>query len=84
MQPIPEFRASDFTRHRSDLFDAAIRSPAAVTRHRRPKFVLMCMDQRQNRARGGTRQVHMLGEMADDLRASMIEGPKRNLQPNVD
>lgn len=45
MQPIPEFKASDFMRDRSGIPDAAIRSPVAITRHRKPKFVLMSMEQ---------------------------------------
>ena len=47
MNELPEFKAADLTRHTSDLFDAAIRSPIAITRHRKPKFVLMSMDQYQ-------------------------------------
>ena len=72
------------TRQRSDLFDAAIRSPVAITKRRKPKFVSMSLDQYQQLARGGTQQVHMLDEMADDHRALMIEGLKRDLQPNDD
>ena len=39
MQHLPEFKAADLTRHTSELFDAAIRSPVAITKHRKPKFV---------------------------------------------
>ncbi len=52
MQELPEFKAADLTRHTSDLFDAAIRSPIAITKHRKPKFVLMSMDQYQSLTRG--------------------------------
>ena len=41
MHELPEFKAADLTRHTSDLFDAAIRSPIAITKHRKRKFVLM-------------------------------------------
>ena len=61
---------------------AAIRSPVAITKHRKPKFVLMSMDQYQQLARDGTQQVHMLDEMADDLRELMIEGLERDLKPD--
>ena len=84
MQPMPRFNASDFTRHRSDPFDAAIRSPVAITKHRKPKFVPMSMDQCQQLARGGTRQVRLLDEMTDARKTLMIEGLERDLQPNVD
>lgn len=84
MQPLPEFKAADLTRHTSDLFDAAIRSPIAITKHRKPKFVLMSMDQYQQLARGVTQQVHMLDEMPDDLKALMIDGLERDLKQNDD
>ena len=79
MQQLPEFKAADLTRHTSELFDAAIRSPVAITKHRKPKFVLMSMDQYQQLARGATQQVHLLDEMPEDLRAQMIEGLERDL-----
>lgn len=53
---------------------SGLRSPVAITKHRKPKFVLMSMDQYQQLARGATQQVHMLDEMPDDLKALMIEG----------
>jgi len=79
MQQLPEFKAADLTRHTSELFDAAIRSPVAITKHRKPKFVLMSMDQYQQLARGATQQVHMLDEMPDDLKALMIEGLEQDM-----
>lgn len=79
MQHLPEFKAADLTRHTSELFDAAIRSPVAITKHRKPKFVLMSMDQYQQLAKGATQQVHMLDEMPDDLKALMIEGLERDM-----
>ena len=79
MQHLPEFKAADLTRHTSELFDAAIRSPVAITKHRKPKFVLMSMDQYQQLARGATQQAHMLDEMPEDLKSLMIEGLERDL-----
>jgi len=79
MHELPEFKASDLTRHTSDLFDAAIRSPIAITKHRKPKFVLMSMDQYQSLTRGTTQQAHMIDEMPEDLKALMIEELERDL-----
>lgn len=56
MQQRPESKAADLTRHTSELFDAAIRSPVAITKHRKPKFVLMSMGQYQQLVRGVTRR----------------------------
>jgi prevent-host-death family protein len=80
MTQLPEFKAADLTRHTSELFDAAIRSPVAITKHRKPKFVLMSMDQYRLLARGVTQQVHMIDEMPDELKALMIEGLERDTQ----
>ena len=79
MHELPEFKAADLTRHTSDLFYAAIRSPIAITKHRKPKFVLMSMDQYQHLTRGATQQAHMVDEMPEDLKALMIEGLERDL-----
>lgn len=84
MQHLPEFKAADLTRHTSELFDAAIRSPVAITKHRKPKFVLMSMDQYQQLAKAATQQVHMLDEMPDDLKALMIEGLERDVNQDVE
>lgn len=84
MQHLPEFKAADLTRHTSELFDAAIRSPVAITKHRKPKFVLMSMDQYQQLAKGATQQVHMLDELPDDLKALMIEGLERDMNQDAE
>ncbi len=84
MQHLPEFKAADLTRHTSELFDAAIRSPVAITKHRKPKFVLMSMDQYQQLAKGATQQAHMLDEMPDDLKALMIEGLERDMNQDAE
>ena len=84
MQHLPEFKAADLTRHTSELFDAAIRSPVAITKHRKPKFVLMSMDQYQQLAKGATQQVHMLDEMPEDLKVLMIEGLERDMNQDAE
>lgn len=84
MQHLPEFKAADLTRHTSELFDAAIRSPVAITKHRKPKFVLMSMDQYQQLAKGATQQVHILDDMPDDLKALMIEGLERDMNQDAE
>lgn len=78
MSHLPEFKAADLTRHTSELFDAAIRSPVAITKHRKPKFVLMSMEQYRRMERGSSQQVHLIDELPDDLRNLMIEGLERD------
>lgn len=84
MQHLPEFKAADLTRHTSELFDAAIRSPVAITKHRKRKFVLMSMDQYQQLTKGATQQVHMLDEMPDDIKVLMIEGLERDMNQDAE
>lgn len=79
MSHLPEFKAADLTRHTSELFDAAIRSPVAITKHRKPKFVLMSMEQYRLLERGSPQQVHLIDHLPEDLRALMIEGLERDL-----
>ena len=78
MREFPEFKTADLTRYTNDLFDAAIRSPIAITKHSKPKFVLMIMGQYQSLTRGATQQAHMVDEMPEDLKALIIEGLKRD------
>ena len=40
-----EFRAADLTRNTGDLFEAAALAPVAITKHRKPRFVVMSMQQ---------------------------------------
>lgn len=75
---------SKFTIALAWLARAATRSPVAITRHRKPKFVLMGMEQYRQLPCGVTRQVHVLDELANDLRALMIKGLERDLLPNDD
>jgi prevent-host-death family protein len=84
MPQLPEFKAADLTRHTSELFDAAIRSPVAITKHRKPKFVLMSMDDYQKLSRGASQQVHLIDEMPEDLKALMIEGLERDLEQDAE
>jgi prevent-host-death family protein len=84
MSQLPEFKAADLTRHTSELFEAAIRSPVAITKHRKPKFVLMSMDQYRQLAHGATQQAHMVEELPDDLKALLVEGLERDLDQDGD
>ena len=63
---------------------AVDRQPVAITKHRKPKFVLMSMDQYQQLAKGATQQVHMLDEMPDELKALMIEGLERDMNQDAE
>ena len=78
MPRLPEFKAADLTRHTSDLFEAAIRSPVAITKHRKPRFVLMSMDQYEKLAGEAAQQAYTLDDMPDEMKALMISGLERD------
>ena len=78
MRELPEFKTADLTRYTNNLFDAAIRSPIAITKHRKPEFVLMSIGQYQSLTCGATQQANMVDEMPEDLKALMIEGLERD------
>lgn len=39
-----EFAAGDLTRNTGDLFESAAVAPVAITKHRKPRFVVMSID----------------------------------------
>ena len=80
MQSLPEFKAADLTRHASKLFDAATCSPVAITKHDKPKFVLMSIDKYHAFVGQTRQQAHMIEELPQDLKAMMIEGLEKDLE----
>ena len=79
MTNLPEFKAADLTRNTSGLFEAAIRSPVAITKHRKPKFVLMSIDRYEQITGQSSQQAHTLDDMPADLKAMMIAALKEDL-----
>jgi prevent-host-death family protein len=78
MTQLPKFQSADLTRHTSELFEAAILSPVAITKHRKPKFVLMSMERYRQLSRGAMQQAYKIDELPEDLEAPLaeeIEGP---------
>jgi len=47
-----EFAATDLTRKTGDLFDAATISPVAVTKHHKPRYVIMSMERYESLTHG--------------------------------
>ncbi len=44
MSDIQNFPAADLARKTGDILDAASRAPVAITKHRKPRFVLMSLE----------------------------------------
>ena len=79
--PDPQrFPAADLARRTGDVFDAASRAPVTITRHRKPRFVLMSVERYEALTGGGaTQQAHTLDDMPPELRAMMVAALERDL-----
>ena len=79
--PDPQrFPAADLARRTGDILDAAARAPVTITRHRKPRFVLMSVERYEALTGGGaTQQAHTLDDMPPELRAAMVAALERDL-----
>lgn len=74
-----QFPAADLTRNTGDLFEAATKAPVAITKHRKPRFVIMSMDQFETLA-GKSAQVSVdVADMPDEFGALLDKGIEDHL-----
>ena len=63
-----QFAAGDLTRNTGDLFEAATVAPVAITKHRKPRFVVMSMERFEALTKGRGVQVALdVSDMPEDL-----------------
>ena len=75
-----QFRAADLSRNTGDLFEAATVAPVAITKHRKPRFVIMSMDRYEAITTGlGTQRSIDVADMPDDLGALLDRGIENHL-----
>ena len=79
MSNIQNFSAADLARKTGDILDAASRAPVAVTKHRKPRFVLMSLERNEALTGGSDQQAHTLDDMPAGLKAIMISALERDL-----
>ena len=60
------FPATDLKQNTGDVLDAANREPVAITRHNKPRYVLMSLDAYNARFAGNPRRAIAVDEMPDD------------------
>ena len=75
----PSFPAADLARNTGDILDAASRSPVTITKHRKPRFVLMSYERYAAMTGETDQQAHTLADMPADLKASMLAALERDL-----
>lgn len=76
---IRNFPAADLARKTGDVLDAASRAPVAITKHRKPRFVLMSLERYEALTGGADRQAHTLDDMPAGLKALMISALETDL-----
>ena len=79
MTKTQSFPAADLARNTGDILDAASRSPVTITKHRKPRFVLMSYERYAAMTGRTDQQAHRLDDMPYDLKAAMIAGLDRDL-----
>ena len=79
MSYIQNFPAADLARRTGDVLDAASRAPVAITKHRKPRFVLMSLERYEALTGGSGQKAHTLDDMPAELKAMMIAALERDL-----
>lgn len=72
------FPATDLKQNTGDVLDAANREPVAITRHRKPRYVLMSIDAYEARFRNDPRRAIAIEDMPED-HLRMIEQAEAGL-----
>lgn len=63
-----KFAAGDLTRNTGDLFEAATVAPVAITKHRKPRYVIMSMERYEALTKNNNQQVAVdVSAMPEDL-----------------
>lgn len=69
------FAAGDLTRNTGDLFEAAAVAPVAITKHRKPRYVVMSIERYEALTKSATHQIALdVTEMPDDYAALWDQG----------
>lgn len=70
-----QFAAGELTRNTGDLFEAATVAPVAITKHRKPRFVMMSMERFEALTSGKGSQVALdVSDMPDELGKLLDKG----------
>lgn len=68
-----EFTTVDLNKQVGEVTDAARKEPVIITRHRRPRFVLMSFEQYEQMTKGDDpRRSFTLDTMPDDIREGLL------------
>jgi len=72
---VKQFPAGDLTRNTGDLFEAATVAPIAITKHRKPRFVVMSVERYETLTQQHPTQIAVsVADMPEDLGAALDKG----------
>ena len=74
-----QFPSSDLTRNSGALLDEADKGPVSITRYRRPRYIILTVDEYARRTGEDMTEVHTINTVPDDVRAEMIEAIDQEL-----
>ena len=75
------FTLSEFVRKPAEVTHQAARAPVALTAHRKPRFVLLAMEDYERLVRAGdTRQAFRIEEAPEEHLRALMEGAETILQ----
>jgi len=70
-----QFAAGDLTHHTGDLFEAAAVAPVTITKHRKPRFVIMSLERFEALTTGRSAQVALdVADMPEELGKLLDKG----------
>lgn len=70
-----QFPASELARHPADVLDAASRRPVAITKHKKPRYMLMSVEHYERLVKAGNpQQSFQTSELPPDLRDELLTG----------
>lgn len=68
-----EFKAGDITRNSGDVFAAAAVAPVTITKHSKPRFVVMTIERyKKMSAQADPRRSYAIDELPNDLARTFI------------
>ena len=79
MPAIKTFRAADLARNTGVVLDAASREPVAITKHQKPRFVIMSVEHYETLLSRSDQKAHTLDGMPNELVATMADALERDL-----
>jgi len=73
------FSATDLASRAGDVFDAASHSPVVITKHRKPRFVLMSLKRYDMMTNKSSQKSYTIDDMPDNLRDILISALEEDL-----